>query len=50
MLIPTVVPLTIAIYSVIGEKSARTLEPLLAAPVRVGELLLAKSLASAIPR
>src|SRR5437899_5303928 len=49
MLIPTVVPLTIAIYSVIGEKSARTLEPLLAAPVRVGELLLAKSLASALP-
>src|SRR5204863_8980484 len=49
MLIPTVVPLTIAIYSVIGEKSARTLEPLLAAPVRVGELLLAKCLASAIP-
>ena len=49
MLIPTVVPLTIAIYSVIGEKSARTLEPLLAAPVRVSELLLAKSLASAIP-
>ncbi len=49
MLIPTVVPLTIAIYSVIGEKSARTLEPLLASPVGVGELLLAKSLASAIP-
>lgn len=49
MLIPTVVPLTIAIYSVIGEKSARTLEPLLATPVRVGELLLGKSLASTIP-
>jgi len=49
MLIPTVVPLTIAIYSVIGEKSARTLEPLLAAPVGVGELLLAKSIASTIP-
>lgn len=49
MLIPTVVPLTIAIYSVIGEKSARTLEPLLATPVGVGELLLAKSLASAVP-
>lgn len=32
MLIPTVVPLTVAIYSVIGEKSARTLEPLLATP------------------
>lgn len=49
MLIPTVVPLTIAIYSVIGEKSARTLEPLLAAPVGVGELLLAKSIASTVP-
>jgi ABC-2 type transport system permease protein len=49
LLIPTVVPLTIAIYSVIGEKSARTLEPLLAAPVGVGDLLLAKSIASTIP-
>ena len=49
MLIPTVVPLTIAIYSVIGEKAARTLEPLLATPVGVGELLLAKSIASTIP-
>src|SRR5207244_9530070 len=33
MLIPTVVPLTMAIFSVIGEKAARTLEPLLATPV-----------------
>lgn len=49
MLIPTVVPLTIAIYSVIGEKAARTLEPLLATPVGVGELLLAKSVASTVP-
>lgn len=49
MLIPTVVPLTMAIYSIIGEKSARTLEPLLAAPVGVGELLFAKSLASTVP-
>jgi ABC-2 type transport system permease protein len=49
MLIPTVVPLTMAIYSVIGEKAARTLEPLLATPVGVGDLLFAKSLASTIP-
>ena len=49
MLIPTVVPLTIAIYSVIGEKASRTLEPLLATPVGIGELLLAKSVASTIP-
>src|SRR5437763_16321624 len=48
MLIPTVVPLTMAIYSVIGEKSARTLEPLLATPVGVGDLLFAKSLASTV--
>ncbi|HEV8535671.1 MAG TPA: ABC transporter permease [Candidatus Limnocylindria bacterium] len=49
MLIPTVVPLTMAIYSVIGEKSQRTLEPLLATPVGVGDLLFAKGLASTIP-
>lgn len=49
MLIPTVVPLTMAIYSVIGEKSARTLEPLLATPVGVGDLLFSKSLASTVP-
>ena len=49
MLIPTVVPLTMAIYSVIGEKSMRTLEPLLATPVGVGDLLFAKSLASTVP-
>lgn len=49
MLIPTVVPLTMAIYSVIGEKSARTLEPLLAAPVSAAELVLGKSLASVVP-
>lgn len=49
MLIPTVVPLTVAIYSVIGEKSARTLEPLLATPAGIGELLFAKSLASTVP-
>src|SRR5258708_20008137 len=49
MLIPTVVPLTMAIYSVIGEKASRTLEPLRAAAVGVGELLFAKSLASTIP-
>jgi len=49
MLIPTVVPLTMAIYSVIGEKAARTLEPLLATPVTAGQLLLGKSLAAVAP-
>jgi ABC-2 type transport system permease protein len=49
LMIPTIVPLTIAIYSVIGEKTARTLEPLLATPVGTGELLAAKSIAATIP-
>jgi ABC-2 type transport system permease protein len=33
----------------VGEKQNRSLEPLLAAPVRTGELLLAKALAALIP-
>src|SRR5256714_2852284 len=49
MLIPTFGPLPRAIYSVIGEKASRTLEPLLATPVGVGDLLFAKSLASTVP-
>lgn len=49
LMIPTIVPLTIAIYSVIGEKTNRTLEPLLATPVSVSELLAAKGLAAALP-
>lgn len=49
LMIPTIVPLTIAIYSVIGEKTNRTLEPLLATPVSVSELLAAKSLAATLP-
>lgn len=49
LMIPTIVPLTIAIYSVIGEKTGRTLEPLLATPIGTGELLAAKSIAATIP-
>ena len=49
LMIPTIVPLTIAIYSVIGEKANRTLEPLLATPAEVGALLVAKSVAAMVP-
>ena len=49
LMIPTIVPLTIAIYSVIGEKANRTLEPLLATPAGVGDLLVAKSIAAMVP-
>ena len=40
--IPLVVPITIASYSIVGEKQLRTLEPLLATPIKTWELLAAK--------
>ena len=43
MLAPLFIPLTIASYSIIGEKQLRTLEPLLATPIRTWELLAAKA-------
>ncbi len=49
MLAPLFIPLTIASYSIIGEKQLRTLEPLLATPVRTWELLAAKAIASVVP-
>lgn len=48
-LIPLIVPSIIASYSIIGEKLARTLEPVLATPVTTGELLFGKCLAAGIP-
>ena len=45
LLIPAMVPMAIATQSVIGEKTMRSLEPQLATPVRVGELLAGKTLA-----
>ncbi|HEY0070865.1 MAG TPA: ABC transporter permease subunit [Chloroflexia bacterium] len=48
-LIPLVVPITIASYSIVGEKQSRSLEALLATPIRTWELLLGKALAAAIP-
>lgn len=47
--IPLVVPITIASYSIVGEKQLRTLEPLLATPIKTWELLAAKGLSAAIP-
>lgn len=41
--------MSVAAYSVIGEKQARTLEPLLATPITTFELLAAKVLASLLP-
>lgn len=49
LLIPLAVPVTIACYSIVGEKTSRSLEPLLATPTSTGEIILGKALASAIP-
>lgn len=49
LLMPAYIPLSIATFSIIGEKQARTLEPVLAAPVRTIELLTGKAVAALVP-
>ncbi len=49
LLIPAVVPATLAAYSVVGERSQGTLEPVLTTPIRAGEFLLGKALAALLP-
>ena len=49
LVIPEMSTMAIATYSVIGEKRARSLEPLLATPITTAELLTAKSLVAGIP-
>ena len=49
MLVPVAIPVTIAAYSIVGEKTTRSLEPLLATPVTTVELLIGKCLAAVIP-
>ncbi|MBN1440767.1 MAG: ABC transporter permease [Anaerolineales bacterium] len=49
MIIPVVIPGAIAGYSVVGEKTTRSLEPLLATPITTFELLIGKCLAAVIP-
>jgi len=49
VLIPVTAAMSIATFSIIGEKHARTLEPLLASPLTTAELLLGKVLAASIP-
>lgn len=49
LLIPAMVPMAIATQSVIGEKVGRSLEPQLATPLEVSELLAGKTIAAALP-
>lgn len=49
LIMPLMVPVTIASYSIVGEKITRSLEPLLATPITTSRLLVGKSLAAALP-
>ncbi|MCI0398329.1 MAG: ABC transporter permease subunit [Chloroflexi bacterium] len=49
MILPVMIPVTIAAYSIVGEKTMRSLEPLLATPITTIELLLGKMAAAVIP-
>ncbi len=49
MMTPLIIPINIAAYSVVGEKTTRSLEPLLATPITTIELLIGKNLAAVIP-
>ena len=49
LLTPTTGAMAMAAHSVVGEKLARTLEPLLATPIATFELLLAKVLGALVP-
>jgi ABC-2 type transport system permease protein len=49
LLIPAMVPMAIATQSIIGEKTARSLEPQLATPMEVSELIVGKAVAAAVP-
>lgn len=49
ILIPVIGSTSAAAHSVVGEKQARTLEPLLATPITTFELLAAKVLAALLP-
>jgi ABC-2 type transport system permease protein len=49
MILPVAIPVTIASYSIVGEKTTRSLEPLLATPITTIELLLAKMIAAILP-
>lgn len=49
LIVPVSIPVTIASYSIVGEKENKSLEPLLATPIRTWELLVAKSAAAVLP-
>jgi ABC-type Na+ efflux pump permease subunit len=49
LILPLAIPMTIAAYSIVGEKRERSLEPLLATPISTAQLLASKAIAAAGP-
>jgi ABC-2 type transport system permease protein len=49
LILPIIIPSELAAYSIVGEKSNHTLEPLLATPVKTWELLMGKCIAIVLP-
>ncbi len=49
LMMPLIVSMTIAAQSIVGEKQSKSLEPLLATPIKTSELLFAKALAAMLP-
>jgi ABC-2 type transport system permease protein len=49
LMMPLIIPINIAAYSIVGEKTTRSLEPLLATPITTAELLAGKNLAAVLP-
>ena len=49
LLLPGYIPLAIASYSIVGEKQTRSLEAVLATPIRTSELLAGKAISAIVP-
>ncbi|MGQ9700530.1 MAG: ABC transporter permease [Candidatus Bipolaricaulaceae bacterium] len=49
LILPVMIPVTLGVYSVVGEKEQGTLEPLLATPLSDLELFLGKSIVAVVP-
>ncbi len=49
IMLPAILPSVLAAHSIVSEKQAGTLEPLLASPIRVWEIVAGKALASWLP-
>jgi ABC-2 type transport system permease protein len=49
VVLASILPASIAAYSIVGEKVEKSLEPLLATPISDGEILLGKSIAAFLP-